>query len=374
MVVFGTGIWQILCRTTFAICQIPPPGLAECGWLYNDLPRFDKQIGNLNMLSITRLTIVFLLLTANALHAAPDMAKLQKQYPPAPVEMSLQQVSERVYYVQGAAGTAVENEGFVSNAGVVVTDKGVIVVDALGTPSLAAMLLDRIRKITDKPVTKVFMTHYHADHIYGLQVFKEQGAEIIAPAGVLDYLNSPEAEARLEERRFSLDPWVNDKTRLVGPDVYVRKKTTLEIGDVRITLMPVGAAHSDGDMTIYVEPDRVLFSGDIIFEGRVPYLGDADTRLWLETLRQMETSGLVALVPGHGPAASDPTRAVRATRRYLERVREVMGRAVEEMIPFDEAFENADWSEFAKLPAFEAAHRRNAYQVYLSMEEELFGK
>jgi len=326
------------------------------------------------MLSITRLTIVFLLLTASAVHAAPDMAKLQKQYPPAPVEMSLRQVSERVYYVQGAAGTAVENEGFVSNAGVVVTDKGVIVVDALGTPSLAAMLLDRIRKITDKPVTKVFMTHYHADHIYGLQVFKEQGAEIIAPAGVLDYLNSPEAEARLEERRFSLDPWVNDKTRLVGPDVYVRKKTTLEIGDVRITLMPVGAAHSDGDMTIYVEPDRVLFSGDIIFEGRVPYLGDADTRLWLETLRQMETSGLVALVPGHGPAASDPTRAVRATRRYLERVREVMGRAVEEMIPFDEAFENADWSEFAKLPAFEAAHRRNAYQVYLSMEEELFGK
>jgi len=326
------------------------------------------------MLSIQRFIIGFLLLVAIPVQAASDMESILKKYPPAPVEMTLRQVSEHVYYVQGAAGTAVENEGFISNAGVVITGQGVVIIDALGTPSLAAMLLERVRRITDKPIVKVLMTHYHADHIYGLQVFKEQGAEIIAPAGSLDYLDSPNAESRLEERRFSLDPWVNDKTYLVGPDVYVRKKTLLKMGGVQFTLMPLGAAHSDGDMTIFVEPDRVLFSGDIIFEGRVPYLGDADTRLWLETLRQMETNGLVALVPGHGPVASNPLKAIRATRRYLERVREVMGRAVEEMIPFDEAYANADWSEFEQLPAFEAAHRRNAYQVYLSMEEELFGK
>ncbi len=317
---------------------------------------------------------LLVLLATNPVAHAEDLVAILKQYPPAPVEMTLKKITPHTYYVQGAAGTAIENEGFISNAGVVITDQGVVVIDALGTPSLAAMLLERIRRVTDKPVIKVLMTHYHADHIYGLQVFKELGAEVIAPKGALDYLNNPNAEARLEERRFSLDPWVNDMTHLLAPDVYITKKTVLNIGGMRFTLTPVGAAHSDGDMTIFVEPDRVLFSGDIIFEGRVPYLGDADTRRWLETLKQMETGGLTALVPGHGPAAKDPLKAIRATRRYLERIREVMGKAVEEMIPFDEAYANADWSEFEKLPAFEAAHRRNAYQVYLSMEEELFGK
>ncbi len=310
-------------------------------------------------------------LFATMANAAGELAAILERYPPAPVEMTLSQVSDHVYYVQGAAGTAVENEGFISNAGVVVTGQGVVVIDALGTPSLAAMLLQRIRQVTDQPIVKVIVTHYHADHIYGLQVFKEVGAEIIAPAGAIDYLNSPTAEERLEERRFSLDPWVNERTRLVPPDVYLKQDMAFTLGEVRFRLSLLGSAHSDGDLTVYVEPDRVLFSGDIIFEGRVPYLGDADTKRWLETLQHMETAGLVALVPGHGPAARKPTEAIRATRRYLATIREVMGRAVEEMIPFDEAYAAADWSEFENLPAFEAAHRRNAYQVYLSLEEEL---
>ncbi len=320
---------------------------------------------------VTSLFVMSLMLPTLVRAAAEDLAAILKKYPPAPVEMTLRKVSEHVYYVQGAAGTAIENEGFISNAGVVITGKGVVIIDALGTPSLAAMLLQRIRKVTDQPIVKVILTHYHADHIYGLQVFKELGAEIIAPAGALDYLNKPNAEARLEERRFSLDPWVNEQTYLVAPDVYAKENMRFDLGDVRFQLVPVGAAHSDGDMTIHVEPDRVLFSGDIIFEGRVPYLGDADTKRWLETLKRMETQGLVALIPGHGPAARNPDQAIRATRHYLERIREVMGKAVEEMIPFEEAYESADWSEFEKLPAFKAAHRRNAYQVYLSMEAEM---
>jgi glyoxylase-like metal-dependent hydrolase (beta-lactamase superfamily II) len=118
----------------------------------------------------------------------------------------------------------------------------------------------------------------------------------------------------------------------------------------------------------------VLFSGDIIFEGRVAYLGDANTKHWLAVLQQMETAKLVGLIPGHGPAAKEPTKAISMTRRYLAYIREVMGQAVENMTAFDEAYAAADWSEFKDLPAFEAANRRNAYQVYLSMEEELLAQ
>ncbi len=296
------------------------------------------------------------------------------KYPPVTVEMPLVQVSRHVYYVQGKAGVATDNEGFISNAGFVVTEAGVVVFDTLGTPSLADKMLRTIRSVTDKPIVKVIVSHYHADHIYGLQVFKDLGAEVMAPAGAMDYLNAPNAKTRLEERRFSLEPWVNKNTRLVVPDVLLSKSSSFELGGVKFTLTVVGDAHSDGDLTLYVEPDRVLFSGDIIFEGRVAFLGDADTRHWLEVLKEMKTAKLVALIPGHGPLARDPDNAIGMTARYLEYVRKVMGAAVEDFTPFDEAYAAADWSEFEKLPAFEAANRRNAYQVYLSMEEELLNK
>lgn len=286
------------------------------------------------------------------------------------VDMNLVRLSEHVWYVRGAAGVATDNEGFISNAGVVITDEGVVVLDALGSPGLARLLLSKIRQLTDKPIVNVVVTHYHADHVYGLQVFKALGAEVIAPQGAEDYIGSPMAEERLEERRFSLSPWVNEDTRLVVPDELVSDEKLLEIGGVRLTLTRIGAAHSDSDMTMLVEPDAILFSGDVLFSGRVPFLGDGNTRLWLDTLRKMEREGIKSMVPGHGAAVGQPDSVLEGTIRYLSFLREKMGAAVDELIPFDEAYAGIDWSEFSQLPAFEAANRRNAYQVYLSLEAE----
>ena len=307
------------------------------------------------------------LLLSSGLLAAPD-------YPPVTVDVAVTRVSDHTYYALGAAGTATENQGFISNAGFVITDAGVVVFDSLGSPSLAWALRQRIRELTDQPVVKVIVSHYHADHVYGLQVFQDEGAEIIAPRGAYEYLASNAAAERLNERRFSLDPWVNDDTRLVRPDRVIEKEYRFSLGGMDFQLNYLGSAHSDGDMTLYVVQDRVLFSGDIIFEGRVPFVGDADTKRWLETLQALETGDLVALVPGHGPAASNPLEAVAGTREYLAYLREVMGAAVDELQDFASAYDAADWSRFEQLPAFEAANRRNAYQVFLSMEAEVFQK
>ena len=293
-------------------------------------------------------------------------------YPPVTVDMALQRVSEHVYYVQGAAGTATENQGFISNAAAIVTDKGLVIVDTLGSPPLAQRFLDLLGQVTDKPVLTVITTHYHADHIYGLQVFQDLGARVLAPAGFRDYLDAPTAEERLAERRVSLYPWVNENTRLVRPDEVVTQDRTLDLGDVQLELTYLGAAHSDGDLSVLVMPDRVLISGDIIFEGRVPFTGNANTRNWIEVLEQINKGGLAGLVPGHGPAARDPDAALALTLHYLKYTRAQMGAAVEEMVPFAEAYEKADWSEFQDLPAFDATHRRNAFGIYLSLEQEQF--
>jgi glyoxylase-like metal-dependent hydrolase (beta-lactamase superfamily II) len=294
--------------------------------------------------------------------------------PQATVEMKLQQVSEHVYYAMGQAGIATDNQGFISNAAAIISQQGVVMVDALGSPSLARSFLEKLRSITDKPVTRVIVTHYHADHIYGLQVFKEQGAEIIGPEGYRDYLEAPIAQQRLAERRQSLAPWVNEQTRLLPPDRVIGQDTRLDLGDVQLEISYLGTAHSEGDLSVLVQPDRVLISGDIIFEGRIPFTGGADTVHWLEVLEGLDQSRLKALIPGHGPAATDPQQTIGLTLRYLRFVRGKMTEAVKEMIPFDEAYEAIDWSDYSNLPAFEATNRRNVYGVYLSLEQEMMGE
>ncbi|MFV2005462.1 MAG: MBL fold metallo-hydrolase [Gammaproteobacteria bacterium] len=285
--------------------------------------------------------------------------------------MEVKKVSEHVYYVEGKPGIATDNEGFISNSGFIVTGDGVVVFDSLGTPSLAHKLVQKIKSITDQPIKKVILSHFHADHIYGLQVFEELGAEIIAPYGAQKYIQSEAAANRLEERQFSLEPWVNENTHLVLPDTTVEKSSTFKLGEITFTINYMGKAHSDGDLTLLVEPDKVLFSGDIIFEGRIPFVGSADSKKWLETLTRLETDGLSMLIPGHGPASKNPKETISLTRRYLAYLRKVLGEGIEDLTPFDEVYAAADWSEFQDLPAFDAGNRINAYQVYLSMEAEL---
>ncbi len=286
------------------------------------------------------------------------------------VKMKAVKVSEHVWYVQGVAGTAVENEGFISNSGFILTTEGVVVFDALGTPALAQLLIKEILKHTSLPIKKLIVSHYHADHIYGLQVFKEAGAEILAPAGVINYLNSDSASSRLEERRLSLSPWVNEGTHLVAPDRYLKKSEKFSLGGVTFTVSILGSAHSEGDLTLFVEPDKVLFSGDVIFDGRIPWLGDADTVNWLETLDRIKKAKPAAIIPGHGELSNDPAALINLTYSYLKFVREKMKMAVDDWVSFDDAYAGVDWGRYSKLPAFNEANRRNAYQVYLSLEQE----
>jgi len=301
-----------------------------------------------------------------------SVAAYEFKYPRSTVDMKLVKVSEHVYFARGATGVATDNQGFISNASVIISDSEITVIDTLGSPSLAEQLMSLVREISPLPVKRVIMTHFHADHIYGLQVFEDMGAEIIAPYGVQQYLNSQGAADRLEERRFSLDPWVNENTRLVYPDTTIDKETVINSGNVRLILNYLGKSHSDADLTVLVQPDQVFITGDVIFEGRIPFVGDSDSRAWLETLNAMaEQKDVKALIPGHGGLARNPLKAITLTRDYLAYLRDQLGAGVEEMMTFDEVYNSIDWSRFDKLPAFSVGNRINAYQVFLSLEKEM---
>lgn len=283
--------------------------------------------------------------------------------------LKLLPVAPNIWFVQGEAALGTpENRNFISNAGVVVTPAGVVVIDALGSPAAAESLLEAIRAVTPLPVRYVVLTHYHADHIYGLQVFKGRGATIIAHESGRDYLQSDTAQLRLQASRETLAPWIDAKTRLIPADRWIRGDTTLELGGERLLLRHVGPAHTPEDLTVWVERSRVLFAGDLAFRGRVPYVGQADSRGWIAALSKLIATIPEVIVPGHGPLSTHALDDLRMTRDYLQYLRTTMGQAAASMEPFDEAYARTDWSAFEGLPLFKVANRMNAYNTYLLME------
>ncbi|HXN15793.1 MAG TPA: MBL fold metallo-hydrolase [Usitatibacter sp.] len=300
--------------------------------------------------------------------AAADYAAIKVKVTPIAV-------TPRVYYVQGLPGIASsENEGFNSNAGFVVTDEGVVVIDALGTPALGNALLQAIRSVTAQPVRRVILTHYHADHFYGLEPLKSAGAEVWAQRLALEYLESGEAQRRLAQRARDLFPWVEEGMKLVRPDRWLDEDAAFTLGGMDFEIHHLGPAHSPEDVIIVVPLEGVVFSGDILFAGRIPFVGEADSKRWLERIdRLLETKPRI-MVTGHGELLRNPAKDLVLTRDYLIFLRAAMGRAVEEFVPFEEAYAKTDWRRFSHLPAFEAANRINAYGTYLLMERELLKK
>lgn len=285
--------------------------------------------------------------------------------------LTAQQVSPSAWYVEGlsALGTSA-NQNFISNAAFVVTPAGVVVIDALGSPTLAEQLLVAIRKVTPLPVTQVIVTHYHADHIYGLQAFKAAGARIIAHQAAREYLNSDTARLRLSASRVDLAPWVNASTQLTPADEWINGPKELVVGGYRFLLQPVGPSHTPEDLVVYLPQEKVLFAGDLVFRSRIPFVGQADSGHWIRALDTLLAFDATTVVPGHGPLSSEARKDMELTRDYLIYLRQTMGQAAQNMEPFEDAYKAADWMRFEHLPLFRVANRMNAYNTYLLMEKE----
>ena len=256
------------------------------------------------------------------------------------------------------------NEGFNSNAGFVVTDDGIVVFDALGSPSLGHEFLAQIAKTSRQPVRRLIISHYHSDHFYGAQPFAEQNIPITAHRYVVDhYLKSDAPVARLAERRQSLFPWVNESSRITPPTRVIDHEETFRLGGLTFRVFHTGPAHTPEDIMMLVEETGVLFAGDLLFAGRLPWIGDANTKAWLAALDRLLQFKPRVIIPGHGSASTNASADLTLTRKYLKFLRDAMGAAVDDLLEFDEAYAETDWSEFENEATFKLANRTNAYNV-----------
>ena len=153
--------------------------------------------------------------------------------------------------------------------------------------------------------------------MYGLQVFKDAGATVIAERHGVEYLNSEPARLGLQASRQELAPWVDAQTRLVPADRWIEADLDLQIGGTTFRLRRVGPSHTSDDLVVHAPSERVLFAGDLVFRNRVPYVGRADSKQWIAP----RSPGPPAAAPAPSSPAPTPPAAPRAPARFRRRWR-----------------------------------------------------
>ncbi|SHK03907.1 Glyoxylase, beta-lactamase superfamily II [Roseomonas rosea] len=194
------------------------------------------------------------------------------------------------------------------NSGVVIGDEGVLVVDAQATPRMAQDVIARIRTVTDKPVTHVVLSHYHAVRVLGASGY--EGAQIIASDVTRDLIvERGQQDMDSEIGRFPrLFRGKESIPGLTWPHVTFQKKMTLWMGKREVQIIHIGRSHTAGDTVVWLPKERVLFAGDCVEYGATPYCGDAHFADWPGTLDAIRALRPAALVPGRGASLTTPER------------------------------------------------------------------
>ena len=191
-------------------------------------------------------------------------------------------------------------EGGATDAGFLVEEEGVVIIDTLMTRTLAERLLAEARRVSDKPVRYVVNTHWHGDHLFGNALMPE--APIVAHDTCRDDLFAEWAPHR-EFLRDLYPALYGDWADLpqTPPNLTFSDTLTLHLGARPVELRFFGKAHTRGDVAVYLPTEGVLFAGDLSFHDYVPNARDGFPREWTQTARRVEEVVCDVIVPGHGP-------------------------------------------------------------------------
>lgn len=192
------------------------------------------------------------------------------------------------------------------NTGVIIGDDAVLICDALATPMMAQNLIAEIRKVTDKPIKYVVLSHYHAVRVLGASGYRAEGMqEIIASQGTYEMIvERGQQDMMSEYERFPrLFQNFESIPGLTWPTLVFKDEMTLWMGkDLEVKVMHVGPGHTKGDTIVWVPSEKVLFSGDLVEADAACYTGDAQLEEWPATLDALSALGADKVVPGRGPA------------------------------------------------------------------------
>jgi glyoxylase-like metal-dependent hydrolase (beta-lactamase superfamily II) len=230
------------------------------------------------------------------------------------------------------------------NTTFIISDEGVVVFDGGGMPAMADQVIEKIRSLTDTPVTHVVISHWHGDHNFGNHRFVEAfpDVEIVAHEFTRDVFNStrinyidgqrnfketilPQLQSMVEQRARPDGTAINDaqvaryqrliddadvfeaearRARVTPPTVVFTDSYTIESGARRIELQFLGHGNTEGDIVMWLPEERIVATGDIVVVPS-PYAFNMPPRPWAEVLRRIKELDYDVLVPGHGAVQTD---------------------------------------------------------------------
>lgn len=283
--------------------------------------------------------------------------------------LRLQKVNDHVYAIVGPFGNrTTENLGNNATFGIVVTEEGVVLIDPGGSNNGAAAIDRMIKQITDKPVKIVINTGGQDHRWLGNGYFKQRGAKIIASAAAV-----ADQHERQQDQMFMLGNLIGVKALEGTEPVYADETFTdtqdFTLGGVRFELKHVGPAHTPGDILVWLPVEQVVFSGDVVYVGRLLGItAHSDSRHWITAFETMAELEPKVVIPGHGPA-TDLARARADTLDYLVYLRKTVGAFMEAGGDITKVGK-LDQSDFSRLANFDLLSGRNAQQLYQQMEWE----
>ena len=191
------------------------------------------------------------------------------------------------------------------NSGIIIGDESVMVIDAQATPTLARQVIEKVRSVTDKPISHLVLSHYHAVRVLGASEYKANNIIMSSKARSM-VLERGQEDWDSEFDRFPrLFKGHQEIPGLTWPTMTFENKMSVFLGKRRIDLYFLGRAHTAGDIVIHVPDSNVLFTGDIVEYKSACYCGDAHLQDWPATLKNIAKFQAVSLVPGRGDALTD---------------------------------------------------------------------
>ena len=280
-------------------------------------------------------------------------------------------VKEGVYHAVGTGALSV-----VGNSSIIVNDTDVVVVDDHVSPAAAAVLLDELKDITNKPVRTVINTHFHYDHAHGNQVFGKDveiigheftremllGGRSLGMPLYRDYLAGLPRQIEDLKKRIAAEPDAARKATLqtqlqvaesnrasqaelkpTPPNVTLQTRMTLYRGDREIQIRFLGRAHTAGDVVVYLPKERVVITGDML-TAALSNMSDAFVNEWPATLDEVKKLDFDTVLPGHGEAFTDKAK-IDYFQAYLRDVWTEVSRLKQQGVSAEEAAKRADLSK-----------------------------
>ncbi|AGK58669.1 beta-lactamase [Hyphomicrobium denitrificans 1NES1] len=253
------------------------------------------------------------------------------------------------------------NGGAIANVAILDSKEGAILIDTGPSRRFGEALMALAKELTGKPVVRVYLTHFHPDHMFGNQAFDP--ATLAATQGTIDGMKEY-GNAFSDSMYRAAGDWMRG-TELVLPKSVVNSEPE-DFGGRR--LRPIAMrGHTPSDLALFDEKTGILFAGDLVFLDRAPTTPHADIERWRISLANISAIPNAMIVPGHGPAESG-SRGTTQTSQWLEAIASIIGDAFDRGLDISEAMALPlpDWTESIALARYE--YERSVMHLYPQLE------